>query len=146
MEMEHMWQADGREERQRGMGHHRRQRKSLGASSPDLISASGFSGAARRTSPALPCLPCPALPCPACMASPDETRRWDDSHRSERDHRAPRGDQSGSDYRIRIILGLLDLGGAWCVAWRGVNLILLGATHNSPRQRQISFSCIFLPK
>ena len=25
--------------RQRGMGHHRRQRKSLGASSPDLISA-----------------------------------------------------------------------------------------------------------
>jgi hypothetical protein len=31
--------ADGEEGRQRGMGHHRRQRKSLGASSPDLISA-----------------------------------------------------------------------------------------------------------
>ena len=31
--------ASTREGRQRGMGHHRRQRKSLGASSPDLISA-----------------------------------------------------------------------------------------------------------
>ncbi|KAH9968028.1 hypothetical protein BC827DRAFT_465783 [Russula dissimulans] len=33
---------DGREGRQRGMSHHRRQRKSLGASSPDLISARGL--------------------------------------------------------------------------------------------------------
>ncbi len=33
------WDGEAGRQRQRGMSHHRRQRKSLGASSPDLISA-----------------------------------------------------------------------------------------------------------